>query len=890
MPGTSDSVNLVDDSESEGVDGVADQGVDEEDEEDIDDDDETDAFLSRGSKRKGSGRSNKLLKDLYETVDGSTTKVRCKTCMESGQVVEGHRLSKFAKAHSIAVHAGDEHHDRAVALMSTRKSKAAKLTEDLQKRAVALSGSASTSPRVPSIVGSLSSSHQQTRITQHMRPANSATDVRKAVMEELAKVIVRKREAPSSIQDYQSLINAAANFGSQTRFVSMNLPHHKTFTEDIIEGEGGLLGRASKEVTDATGAFMTSAQESGVVLHQDSARDVNSRSVVVILASSPGGKVILGMPRPDGREKNSAWITETYLAFVDGKYDVGKQETYLTAQGRKGSADGAKERLNKIANAPGPHVWLISTDHAAVELAASKAMNETRGIVYCGDPSHAAALTANYLLEPFKDFARDIHRVVTFFRNHSDLKESLRKSAAGEGYGGFSTLTPDVETRFLSKFYMFLSVEKMLKPLRNIVNHTDFEKYLGSGDFGDEALCIQDIINDKLVGLMLRFLSAVLTPLLKLARYFDAARSCSMSFVYAMWSRLSESVLIAIAKPEFMPLVTPELVQSFQTTLLDCWQRYSFPVYDAAYALNPYFHDEVRELNMASTPASSSAERVQEVTEDDAVKEYFALKDSLKDVLRDMIRRFPHQVGARARDEVLSADHPDVQKILTNALREWDKWIQQVGGGLKYEDEEPSTRQSPGQYWRSSSYLYLRAYAGRIVDACVGSTDVERIHNLQGRIRTKVRNRLGYVRSQSLAFLHMWEGAKLAAPSSDWDVGVLLLQKFDEVTDEDELFLADFNARLKQLSEKEETEHEAAVDRGEDGDVRTEGGEQSSGAGEPTQQAGQYADVPLGRGVRRQSTSRFAAILAREVRNSGGAEHLEREDQGVDPNDEDYAE
>ena len=100
MPGTSDSVNLVDDSESEGVDGVADQGVDEEDEEDIDDDDETDAFLSRGSKRKGSGRSNKLLKDLYETVDGSTTKVRCKTCMESGQVVEGHRLSKFAKAHS----------------------------------------------------------------------------------------------------------------------------------------------------------------------------------------------------------------------------------------------------------------------------------------------------------------------------------------------------------------------------------------------------------------------------------------------------------------------------------------------------------------------------------------------------------------------------------------------------------------------------------------------------------------------------------------------------------------------------------------------------------------------------------------------------------------------
>ena len=136
-------------------------------------------------------------------------------------------------------------------------------------------------------------------------------------------------------------------------------------------------------------------------------------------------------------------------------------------------------------------------------------------------------------------------------------------------------------------------------------------------------------------------------------------------------------------------------------------------------------------------------------------------------------------------------------------MKEFEIWIGNDANACRFDADDVENQPSPGTIWRNSSHLTLRAFAARLVDACVGSCDVERIHALNGRIRTKARNRLGYVRSQSSAFLHMHLQADQKPPGSDWFAAMKLLDKFDRVSDEDEKFLDEFTERIARAELKE---------------------------------------------------------------------------------------
>ena len=179
----------------------------------------------------------------------------------------------------------------------------------------------------------------------------------------------------------------------------------------------------------------------------DSARDVNSLSVMPVMAMTPAGKILMGMPRRDSQAKTGEWIYCALVPFVEGTYDVSSQERARLSTGRVLLAANAARHCNDIANSCAPRVWMVATDHASAELKGMALLQESHGVIPCGDSSHAVHNTAKHLMKKFEPELAQIANVNYFFRNHIEPKNMLRamtEAEKGKGAGAnanaFTTL------------------------------------------------------------------------------------------------------------------------------------------------------------------------------------------------------------------------------------------------------------------------------------------------------------------------------------------------------------------------------------------------------------------------------------------------------------------
>ena len=114
----------------------------------------------------------------------------------------------------------------------------------------------------------------------------------------------------------------------------------------------------------------------------------------------------------------------------------------------------------------------------------------------------------------------------------------------------------------------------------------------------------------------------------------------------------------------------------------------------------------------------------------------------------------------------------------------------------------------------------------------------EGLHMVDGGLKrfaesaTILRNRLGYVRSQSLIFLDHHFNSRTAEPLIDWGFGLSILHEFDKVSDEDEVFLSELDERIGKM---EAAAAEALADNEETGKVSAIADEEDSDAEEPAE-------------------------------------------------------
>jgi len=818
--------------------------------------------------------SNSWLSALYE--ERSPKSFTCSKCAEGGvdpKSCTGYRLSLFCVQHSRSVHAKDSDHARAIALFPFRKSSKLARIEQLTARSTALGGGAPGS--------SSGSAPRQSSLREFARKPTDTTE--SDVLLELAAFMVRAHVAPNALQLFGPVLNAAASFGARTQHIQVNLPSRKTFMEEVVEGTDGLLGKVVDDATRSDGEFMSKAKRLGAVMQFDSQRDINGRDLVPVVVSSPGGRHLVSVLASAG-SKTAAWYTEQLTRIIKGDYSVTDQETNTSTTGRALSSAGAASLLTTAANAPSKYIFMVCSDHAAAEQSALRQLEITLAVLPCGDPAHAIHNTAKYLCKPFEQVIKDCHDAVVLFRMHSALKEKLRTELGStEGASNaFTCLVLDVDTRFLSHFLMINSVLRAAKALKNIVNNTFYDDWIDRHDeHTDAAASAKELVNDSSAMKKLKFVHAMLTPLVKMCRFFDAARTGSLSFVYPMWNSLTESILLELAKPEYEDVLDSAVVYTIKETVLDCWDRFDFDVYAAAYLCNPYFLKQVSELNESSTPdatsSSSSSGDIIGNSSDDKVREYCNLRDAFERVVTTMVRRFPPELGAEARAVPLLLEAPELKRQVAKCMREMDTWLAEPEKAIIFDAEEFERAPSlPSKFWTRSALTSIRAYCARLVDACVGSTDIERVHAMQGMHRTKRRNRMGYVRSHALSYVDMCLRTKREAPSKEWGLGMMLLSKFMELTDEDEVFLNAMEERLSAVraEEKEEEEEQQQQEAASEADALDAEAEPPAAASTQPQVRSR---------TRRGTTSRFMERLAELVEDGAGEDSADESYDGDAP-------
>lgn len=222
-----------------------------------------------------------------------------------------------------------------------------------------------------------------------------------------------------------------------------------------------------------------------------------------------------------------------------------------------------------------------------------------------------------------------------------------------------------------------------------------------------------------------------------------------------------------------------------------------------------------------------------------------------------------------ARSVPLADDDPEVIRVDRIVGAELDKFLSNPENAV----DDNAGNCAPAVHWEESPLVHLAAYATRIVSAPVGSADNERM-NFRGKVtRTGQRSGTGYVRNQALMLLDASFNSPPKSIVDDLAASMRILRAAETLDDETEAFLDSFNKRVASLREAAQIAADAAAEVG---------GVAPDHLVEEDVEATSARLGPDGRRTRRQATSCFYTILARERATRLSAAQPDESDSSYD--------
>lgn len=698
-----------------------------------------DSFEKRDQMKK---RKSSHLLDLYDKIDESKEVYLCKDCKKRGHVISGSRLSVFALNHSKFVHSKDENHVKAVELFPSRVSKKQRLERDMK------SYTSSTSSEISS---------RQSIITDIFYPIGRE-GTREYLEEQIAIYLVKKRVPFSHLVDINNMINSAMAYGVYSRLSSIDLGTRDNFQKDIVENK---LYNSTVESTIEK--HKKQLYLSGAMLLTDSACDVNSRSVRVVVIQSLAGKDVIATLLSSAKRKTSKVIAESFVKL-------------LSSPENESISNPTQNQLNNFSNS---FIWSVATDHANVEVCAMKILSHDTGIVPCGDGSHAAHNIANHIYDLFPDEISNILSITTFISSHEVLKEIVRDVCG-------CVIPKPSETRFLSVWYIFKKLKQVKNQLKDSVSISAFRDWVDAEtrfDVKSQANKIKRFILDEKTWIFIDFFYQLGIPLIKFCRFFDKSASGGLCFIYKFFSLISSNVFFCISDPKFSEIATADIIKKITQVVSVTWNRYHYELYSAAFLLCPHMRKDFDYLNQTL----------------EGKIELDQIKQETLNTIRTMARRFdPHSMIARP--VILSNDDPIVNDIIKKIDDEIDFFLEGSGpfqNRIDVDDSLPA-----GMYWRRKSPkgLLIVNYASRIVDGSPSTSVVERFHYKFSRVRTKQRNKLSYDRCEKLVFLNSaMQGSSNCNEITAWHDMLKSCKDFETYTNDDEQYLNNFFKRSNEI-------------------------------------------------------------------------------------------
>ena len=241
-------------------------------------------------------RKSCYLLELYDKIIESKEIYECKDCKKRGHKINGSRLSLFVLNHSRFVHSKDEKHMKAVEMFPTRVSKKQRLEKDVKSYA-------------SSTHSDLSS--KQSIITDMFYPIGRE-GTREYLEEQIAIYLVKKKVPFNHITDINIMINAAISYGVYSRLTSIDLGTRDSFQKDNVESK-----LYASTVESTIEKHKKQMYLSGGMLLTDSARDVNSRSVRVVVLQSLAGKDVIATLLSSTKRKTGKLIAQIFIKLLN---------------------------------------------------------------------------------------------------------------------------------------------------------------------------------------------------------------------------------------------------------------------------------------------------------------------------------------------------------------------------------------------------------------------------------------------------------------------------------------------------------------------------------------------------------------------------------------------
>jgi hypothetical protein len=689
---------------------------------------------------------------LFKHGDGR--KVTCKLCLGNGvnpAACTGMHLSEYGVRHSEREHANHEEHQpsREAFLQKNNTRK---------KRAQTSTTTSTSSSMMESFLES-----SKTNV--------SKDDVKDAVIE----FFVSNRLAFNLAEPLQKLLNTTCAYGAQSHYTNIDITQRKALVERY---ERSFLPGIVKNIKEK---HLSAMERSGAQLSFDSARDVNSRSVCILLASTTEGFFPIATPIA-GAERKTAQYTFTMLdKIVTGKYNVFEQDIIAAPDNASVRELSSVKLLNELASCVGEFVWGANSDHGLPEQGGLRLLREKLGVIDVGDGGHAAHRCCERVIKLFGDELKEINDVNDFIRSHSYLKESIRKKGV--------VLTANASTRFLVTYLVCNKLDVGKNVICDTIAVSDYDDWLKTqdGEIQSRGKIIKNVVAKASFWQNVQKIRDLCLPFVKFCRFFDASDPRNICFIYRYFSLLAESIKVELGKHKVDKAKCDEIF----TSLTKSWRYFHRDVYSFAFALSPAHLSDIQQMKRENT------------------EEFAEIRDDVINVATDMIRRFA-PTSMKARPIILAADNSEVKEILKKFMDDFDLYVDGSEKRLQFEN----TDWSGDQIWRirgSSSVIAL--YAARVLAGSASDATNERANYRLSRLRTGPRNLTGYVRAQGFLLGDMYLN-KVESTGRTWKELWQQYQTFTMASDEDEQYIIEYENRVAATKAAREEEIEARNEQG----------------------------------------------------------------------------
>jgi len=478
---------------------------------------------------------------------------------------------------------------------------------------------------------------------------------------------------------FYDVLQAAVRYGHESRNVKVpslqgTLPKRRQFTPKVDEYCESNIERFLNPVRE-------SAKHSGATFISDGRSNQRNDPLIVGGVETRYRYAPLGAVNAGLSKKDAAYLVNYVKRHLDDR-DLG--------------------------NGFGDSIIATVMDGAPACINAIKLLAQLEKLLAVRCQSHLLALAIKrIMLKCFADTIDEAGKLIQYIRNHGRVHSILKSLAK-------YTIFRFVETRFNTHVIALNRLLLLKSGLTTLPVNEEFQAYIDSQSGSERAsveILLASTVKNPKFWLGVEFAVHVCMPLTRALRMVDRSR-VRARHIKNIWTVLEDHLAVALVDGKYKDYCKVKRIQIFRNFLKTRVEISDYPIFNAAFALDPCNWDQIR--------------RLQSSEEADDIEEWAQVKSDTLDCIELVTRR-------TNKNKTVSEIDAAIESCI-------DEFLSYASVGQAFANASHTTP-DPYVFWERYGKR-LKFVAVKILDVAATISDIERTHKSYGLIHTPARNRL----------------------------------------------------------------------------------------------------------------------------------------------------